>query len=92
MSVREPLRASPRRCSVIVSGRLSSPPASPVVEVEAELRRDHDLVADRRERLADELLVRERAVDLRGVEERDAALDRRADERDHLAAVAGIGP
>src|SRR5437879_2253983 len=51
-------------------------------EVEAELGRDHDLVADRFQRLANELFVRERPVDLRGVEERDAALDRRADQGD----------
>ena len=57
---------------LIVSGRLSRP-AVAAVEVEAELRRDHDLIADRGERFADELLVRERAVDLRGVEERHAA-------------------
>jgi hypothetical protein len=52
------------------------------LEVEAELRRDHDLVADRLERLADELLVGEGPVDLRGVEEGDAALDGRADDGD----------
>src|SRR5581483_6403742 len=53
-------------------------------ELEAELRRDHDPVADRLERFADELLVVERAVDLRGVEERDAALDRGPDQGDSL--------
>ena len=36
-------------------------------EVEAEFRRDHNLVADGLERLADELLVGERAVELGGV-------------------------
>ena len=36
-------------------------------------------LAQRRERLADQLLVGERAVDLRGVEEGDAAFDRGAD-------------
>ena len=59
----------------------------PRLEVEAELGRDHDLVANGLERLADELLVGERAVHLRGVEERDAALDRRADQRDHFLPV-----
>ena len=44
-----------------------------------------------RERLAHQLLVRERAVDLGGVEEGDAALDGRADQRDHLLLVRG-GP
>ena len=36
------------------------------------------------QRLADHLLVGERAIDLGGVEEGDAALDRRADQRDAL--------
>ena len=45
--------------------------------------------AERRERLADELLVRERTVDLGGVEERDAAFDRRPDQGDHLLLVPG---
>src|SRR6185436_12149351 len=53
-------------------------------EVEAELGRDHDPVTYRLERLADELLVRERAVALRRVEERDAAVDSRPDQGDHL--------
>ena len=43
----------------------------------------------RRQRLADELLVRERTVDLGGVEERDAALDRRPDQGDRLLLVHG---
>ena len=60
-------------------------------EVEAELGRDHDLVADGLERLADELFVGERAVDLRGVEEGDAALDGGADQRDHLLLVRRAG-
>ena len=63
-----------------------------LVEGEAELGGDDDLVADRLERLADELLVVERAVDLGGVEEGDAAVDRGAQERDHLARVGGRGP
>ena len=86
MSVRSRLSdASTLR--LIVSGRLSMPPASAVLEVEAELRRDHDLVADGLERLADELLVRERPVHLRGVEEGDPAFDRGADQADHLVPV-----
>jgi len=58
-------------------------------EIEAELRRDHDPVADGGESLADELFVGERAVDLGGVEEGDAAFDRRPDQRDHRLFVAG---
>ena len=72
---------------LIVSGRLSSPPPVAAGEVEAELGRDHDLLANRLESFAHELFVRERAVDLCGVEERDAALDGRADQRDHLLWV-----
>src|SRR6266542_4941022 len=55
--------------------------------LEAELRGDHDLAAEGRQRLAHELLVRERPVDLGGVEEGDAVLDRRTDEREHLLLV-----
>ena len=55
-----------------------------LVEGEAELGGDDDVVADRLQCLADELLVVERAVDLGGVEEGDAAVDRSAQERDHL--------
>ena len=62
------------------------------VEVDAELGRDHDLVTERRQRLAHELLVRERAVDLGGVEERDAALDGRPDQRDRLLPCPSAGP
>ena len=51
-----------------------------VLELEAELRRDDDLIANRRERFADELFVRERPVHFGGVEERDAAVDGRADD------------
>ena len=57
------------------------------IDVEAELGGDHHLAAERRERLADQLLVGERAVDLGGVEEGDAALDGRADQRDPLLPV-----
>ena len=59
---------------------------------EPELGGDDDLVAERCEGFADEFLVDERAVDLGGVEEGDAALDRRPDQRDHLLPVAGLGP
>ena len=61
---------------LMCSGRLFRPALLAVgVEVEAELGGDHDLVADRGERLAHQLLVDERPVDLGGVEEGDAALD-----------------
>ena len=71
------------------SGRLFSHCACSAVriEVEPELGGDHHLLAERGERFAHELLVRERAVDLGGVEERDAALDGRAEQGDHLLLV-----
>ena len=64
--------------------------ATLLVEREAELRGDDDLVAHGREGLADELLVDVRAVDLGGVEERDPAVDGGAQQVDHLAAVARV--
>jgi hypothetical protein len=56
---------------------------------EPEFRRDHDAVADRRQGLADQFLVGERAVNFGGVEERNPALDRGADKGDHLLLVLG---
>ena len=72
---------------LIVSGAAVDAVALPVFQVEAELRRDHDLVADRLERLAHELLVRERPVHLGGVEERHPAFDRGAHHGDHLVPL-----
>ena len=47
------------------SGRLFSPACLPSrIDVKAELGGDHHLVADRRERFADQLFVGERTVDL----------------------------
>src|SRR5690349_19363617 len=65
---------------------------SGLVEPEAELGGDHHLPPVRLQRLADEFLVDERPVYLRGVEERDAALGRRPDHRDHLVPVSGRRP
>jgi hypothetical protein len=64
--------------------------AALAVEGEAELGGDDYLVADRGERLADQFLVDERAVDLGGVEERDAQVDRGSQQVNHLAAVARV--
>ena len=58
---------------------------------ETELGRNDDLSADRSQGLADELLVGERSVDLRGVEERDAELDGASDDADHLIAQVAFG-
>ena len=45
---------------------------------------DDDVFLERLQRLAHDLFVGEGAVDLGGVEEGDAAIYRRSDERDHL--------
>ena len=52
------------------------------IDREAELRRDHHLVANRRQRLADDLLVGEGTINLRCVEEGDATLHRITHEFD----------
>ena len=57
------------------------------VDLEAELGGDGDLVADRREGLADQFLVDVGAVDFRGVEERDASLVGVANHADALGPV-----
>ena len=67
-------------------GRLSG------AEVEPELGGDDHLVAERGEGLADQLLVRERAVDLGGVEERDAALDGRPQMSEIISCLSFGGP
>jgi hypothetical protein len=54
----------------------------------AELRRKHDLVAPAGDRAADELLVDERTVHVRGVQEAHAELERAVDDRDRLRVVA----
>jgi len=53
-------------------------------EREAELGGNHHLVANRAERFANDLFVRERPVRFGRVEERDAAIDRGADDADAL--------
>ena len=50
--------------------------------LETELACDHDLVAERSHRLADQLLIREWTVGLGAVKERHAALEGLADQRD----------
>src|SRR5579863_9635700 len=57
------------------------------LDLEPELRRDRDAAAERFERLADKLLVRVRPVHRGGIEERDAALDRGANQPDHLRPI-----
>ena len=78
--------SEPSTTFLMCSGRLFSPPA---FEVEAELGRDHDLVADGRERLADKLFVGVGAVDLGRIEERDALFVGGANDLDALVSVGG---
>src|SRR3979411_1484451 len=54
----------------------------------AELRRKHDSVAPTFERTPDVFLAHSLAVDVRGVEERDAGLERDVDHRERLFVVA----
>ena len=58
------------------------------VKLETKLRGDPYTIPNRSERLADQFFVGEGAVDLRRVEEGDAPLDRRVQERDHFGFVA----
>src|SRR5205807_22943 len=55
----------------------------------AELGREHDLVAPALDRTADEPLVRERAVDVGGVEEVDPELERSVNCGNRLARIRG---
>ena len=60
-----------------------------LVDLEAELRANENPIANRLQRLADELLVDERSVALRGVEKGDATIDGGADYGDRLFFVGG---
>ena len=55
----------------------------------AELGGNHHLIAKGSKRFAHEFLVRERTVELGGVEEGDAALHGCTDQRDHFLLVRG---
>ena len=59
------------------------------IDVEAELGRDHHLVANRPQRLADQLLIGERPVDFSGVEEGHPALTGRRGAADRRPASRG---
>src|SRR6266508_1049620 len=61
----------------------------PVLVFDAELGRDHDLLAHWRQRLPDELFISMGPVDLRRIEEGGAAFHGGADERDHRLFVGG---
>ena len=64
-------------------------PIVAAAQIEPELRGDDHLLAERSERFADEFLVGERAVNLGGVEERDAAFHGGPKQCGHLLFVLG---
>src|SRR5262245_37533173 len=57
------------------------------IDGKTELGGNRDLALERLERLADQLLIDEGAIDLGGVEEGDTAFDRGTHERDALLTV-----
>jgi hypothetical protein len=59
----------------------------PALDPPAELGREHDAVAAPRERAPEQLLVRERPVDLGGVEEVHPELERPIERRERLRLV-----
>ena len=89
------MRSAPsrRRESSTVARDVLWPAVQPgraaAVEGEPELGGDDNLLAHRSQGLADQLLVGERAVHLRGVEEGDAKVDRGADEGDPVLVADG---
>ena len=58
-------------------------------QVEPELGREHQLIAEEREGFADQLFVGEGSIDFGGVEERDAAVHGVVEEGGHLRLVFG---
>src|SRR5581483_3304171 len=56
-------------------------------EIEPEFRRDDNLVPQRSQRFADQFFIGVRTIDLRGVEERDAAFHRRPEKSDLFPLV-----
>ena len=57
------------------------------LEVVAKLGGDGDIAPEGLKRLADQLFIREGAIDLRGIEEGYAPLDRRAHKLNHCRPV-----
>ena len=84
----EPLERGLDGASDVLGPAVEPPALAVALESKPNLVAITHPVADGRERLADQLLVGERTVDLGGVEEGDAAVDGRADERDHRAGRA----
>ena len=85
----EPLERRVDHLLDVLRPTIEAPLLARRIEFKAELGCDHDLLADRGKRFAHELFVPERAVGLGGVEEGDAAVDGRSNQRDHLLLVGG---
>src|SRR5207249_7905590 len=60
----------------------------------SELRRDTDLSTKRSKRFSDQLFVGQRAIDLGRIEERNASIHGRMEQKDHLLPVRNraVGP
>lgn len=58
-------------------------------QIETEFGGDDDPIAHRRQRFAQQLLVRERTINLGGIEERHPLVNRGADQFDRLPFVGG---
>src|SRR6266478_5541328 len=71
-----------------VQGRRSRPRIT-ATQVESEFGGDHHLLAERSQGLADEFFVCERAVNLSGIKESDAAFHGGSEKRGHLLFVFG---
>jgi hypothetical protein len=84
----EPLQGAFDRGPDVRRAAVEHPRATAGVRNEAELRREHNIVATPPERATDEFFVRVRAVDLGGVDVGDAQLKCSLDGADRLGVAA----
>jgi hypothetical protein len=90
----EPPEGTLERGADVCGAAVETPRAAAGVGDETELRRENDVVATILDRACDEFLVGEGAVDLRGVDERDAEVEPTMDRADGffiVGARAGVG-
>jgi hypothetical protein len=85
----EPLERGVAGLQHVLRRPVDADPGAVVAPLVAELRREHDFVAATGDRLSDEALVRERAVDVGRVEKRDAELERALDGEERRCLVGG---
>src|SRR5207253_8025564 len=86
----EPLQGTLDRDANVLRAAIERTRAARNVGDPAELRCEHDLVSVVLDRPPYELLVGERAVRLRGIEERDTKIERAMDRPDRLPFVRPI--